>query len=106
MKYFNIPALNRSLERILYGDVTQEHRTGTAGLGLATHYFPVSKFSITPEQFQELSNKKPDLAIEKFSISKNDFVPYCFMEFKSLVNSNFSNILEQLHNTVFLDMDM
>lgn len=105
MKYFNIKALNRSIERIIDGDNSQEHRTGTAALGLVRNYFPVEKFAITPEQIQLHSNKRPDLAIEKFSSVKNDFSPHCFVEVKSLVNSNITKILDQLHTTVVHTLD-
>lgn len=102
MKYFNIDALNKSITRIRENNITQEHRTGTAALGLARNYFPVDKFAITPEQKQEFTRKRPDLVIEKYIASKGDFVPHCFIEVKSLVNSNISKIIDQLFETLFV----
>ncbi|RYX87337.1 hypothetical protein EON73_01590 [bacterium] len=57
MKYFNIQTLNKTIERIVDGNITQEHRTSTATLGLCRHYFPVEKFAITTQQIQAITNK-------------------------------------------------
>lgn len=100
MKYFNVNALNASIKRIREGDITQEHRTGTAALGLVRNYFPVDKYAVTPEQIQEFSKKRPDLSIELFKENVSKFVPHCFVEVKSLVNSNFDNIVDQLFKTL------
>jgi len=105
MKYFNIQALNSSIRRIVDGDVTQEHRTGTVALGLSRNYFSVDKFAITPEQIQGFSNKRPDLAIEKFIPRLDIFRPHCYVEVKSLVNSNFYNIISQLSTTMVAEID-
>jgi len=105
MKYFNIEALNKSITRIREGNITHEHRTGTAALGLANNYFPVRDFAITPEQIQEYTRKRPDLAIEKYLSNKGDFIPHCYIEVKSLINSNFPNIVDQLFNTLFVAID-
>lgn len=105
MKYFSIEALNKSITRIREGNITHEHRTGTATLGLVRNYFSVDKFGVTPEQIQEYTNKKPDLAIEKYLNNKGDFVPHCFVEVKSLINSNFSKITDQLFDTLFVALD-
>ena len=102
MKYWDIHALNSSIARIRDGNITHEHRTGTAAFGLARFYFPVETFAITPEQTQVFTNKRPDLAVEKFT---GDFSPHCFIEVKSLINSNFDNILDQLFSTLFVAMD-
>lgn len=104
MKYFNIEALNRSIERIRDGSNTLEHRTGTAALGLARNYFLVDRFAITAEQIQESTRKRPDFAIEKFLPGK-DFFPHCFIEVKSLVNSNFYKIVDKLFYTLFITID-
>lgn len=67
---------------------------------MARNYFSVDKFGITPEQIQLVSNKRSDLAIERFNPIANNFAPHCFIEVKSLVNSNITNILGQLGSTV------
>jgi len=62
MKYFNVPALNRSItqltEYLTDKDGTFEHRTSRATLGLIRNYFPVDKFTVTSEQMQEFTRKK------------------------------------------------
>lgn len=105
MKYFNIPCLQTSIERIIYGGVIQEHRTGTAALGLVRHYFPINKFAITPEQIQQISNKRPDLTIEKYTPISQTFSLHTFIELKSLVNSNIPNIVGQLFDAIHETLD-
>lgn len=105
MKYFDILALNATIIRIREGQITHEHRTGTAALGLVRHYFPIDKFAVTPEQIQEFTKKRPDLAIEKFLSDKLTFVPHCYIEVKSIINSNIGNIVDQLHDTLFVALD-
>lgn len=105
MKYFSIEALNRSITRIREGNVTHEHRTGTAGLGLARNYFPLDTFAITPEQIQTFTNKRPDLSIEKYIPLTKEFVPHCYIEMKSLVNSSMPKIVDQLFDTLFVALD-
>lgn len=102
MKYINIPSLKKTLTRITEGDNTNEHRTGTAALGLARNYLPIERFAITPEQIQAFPKRRPDLAIERYISEKDEYVPHCFMEIKSLVNSNFSNAVDQLFDTLFV----
>lgn len=109
MKYFNIQSLNDSIVRIVRSNLTQEHVTGTGANELLRFYFPIGKFVITPEQIQAGTNKRPDLSIEKYlpNLSfENRFVPHCFVEVKSLVNSNFHNILDQLHDTILIAIDL
>lgn len=105
MKYFNINALNASIQRIREGSITHEHRTGTAALGLIRNYFPLEKFAVTPEQIQEFTRKKPDFAIEKFISSDSTFIPHCFVEIKSIVGQSINSIPDQLLSTIVVAMD-
>jgi hypothetical protein len=59
---------------------------------------------MTPEQIQPVSRKRPDFSIE---ILENDkFIPHLFVEIKSLVNSNFNDIMDQLYSTVLETVDL
>lgn len=104
MKYINIPSLMKSITRILDPDYTQEHRTGSATLGLIRHYFD-NRFVVTAEQIQELSNRRPDFSIEKYMPLFDKLIPYCYVEIKSVVNSNFGNIMYQLSDTLVAALD-
>jgi hypothetical protein len=103
MKYLSVKTIEVALNRIVLGDNTFEHRTGTAANSLVTHYFPLSKFTCTPEQIQDLSNKKPDLSIER--LCGENLVPHCFVELKSVIRSNFGDILDQLYDTILNTVD-
>lgn len=105
MKYFDVHGLNASIKRIREGNITHEHRTGTAALGLVRNYFDVDRYAVTSEQIQEFSRKKPDFSIELFKPNFSIFVPHCFVEVKSLINSNFDNILEQLFSTLSVALE-
>ena len=105
MKYLSVPTIYKALHRIYEGN-TNEHRTSTATSGLLQHYFPVRDgFITTPEQIQVISNKKPDFTVERL-VDKNEFVPHLFVEIKSLINSNFNDILDQLHDAVLSTVDL
>ena len=55
-----------------------------------------------------LTKKRPDYSIEKFNGNANTLSAYkhhCFVEVKSLANSNIPDIIEQLYNTVFVAVD-
>jgi len=104
MKYLSVKTIEVALNRIVMGDNTFEHRTGTAANSLVTHYFPLSKFTCTPEQIQDLSNKKPDLTIER--LCGENLVPHCFIELKSVIRSNFGDILDQLYDTILNTVDI
>lgn len=56
MKYLSIEPLKAALMRV--NQSTQEHRTGTVASGLLNNYYPKESYIITPEQIQEISNKK------------------------------------------------
>jgi hypothetical protein len=104
MKYLSMKTIKVALHRIANGDSTLEHRTGTGGNSLITHYFPLQKYTCTPEQIQPFSRKRPDLTIERLD-SNDKLVLHCFVELKSLVNSNFGNMLDQLYDTVLSSVD-
>lgn len=90
------------MHRIYEGN-TDEHRTGTATSGLVQNYFLLNKFITTPEQTQVIANKRPDFSIEK--LVDDNLVPHLFIEVKSLINSNFNNIMDQLYDTVLNTVD-
>lgn len=97
-----------ALHRITNGNDTMEHRTSTATCGLLQNYYPLNKnFIFTPEQSQETvfgTLKKPDYCVEK--LVNNDFVKVVFVEVKSLVNSNFNAILDQLYDSILNVVDV
>jgi hypothetical protein len=102
MKYFNIPTIKRALVRLNEGD-TNEHRTGSVTSGLLQNYFPVEKYIVTPEQIQYISRKRPDFTVEK--LENNNFVFHLFVEIKGLINSDFPQIMDQLHDTILHAVD-
>lgn len=102
MKYLSVKPIKVSLYRIYAGN-THEHRTGTPASGLINHYFDKNKFITTPEQIQP-SMKRPDFSVERLE-NGDKLVPHLFVEIKSLINSNFNNILDQLFDTVLETVD-
>ena len=62
----------------------------------------MSKFTVTPEQIQ-LSNRKPDYAVER--LEGETLLPHLFVEIKSLINSDFDQIMDQLHDTILYTVD-
>lgn len=106
MKCFNINTINKAISLIKDGQDTKEHVTSRAISGMLSNYYkPVDNFIVTPEQTQFGSGKRPDYSIEKFIPNASDFIPHCFVEVKSLVNSNIDNILDQLYDTVLFTLD-
>ena len=105
MKYFNLTALNKVIIRIKEDNIIHEHRTGTVANGLANHYFDRNRFIINPKQVQLGTRKRPESSIEKYNMDTGKFTPHCFIEVKSLINSNFTKIVEQLHDTIFITID-
>lgn len=108
MKYFNIQSIQDSILRIIRSNLTQEHVVGTAGTELSRLYFPIGRFTITPEAIMAGTRKKPDITIEAYkpvADFNQRFNFHCFIEFKSLVNSTIPNIIDQLHDTVFVALD-
>jgi hypothetical protein len=97
-----------ALHRITYGNITLEHRTSWATSGLFQNYYPISKYITTPEQHQ-VNNigkfKKPDYAVETLD-ENNEFYHVLYLEVKSLVNSNFNSILDQLYDSILDVVDM
>ena len=83
MKYFYIPAISYSIARIVRSNIKQEHVSGTAANELSRFYFPPGLFTITPEQIQTGTKKRPDFSIEKYLPTQPfeyRFVPHCFVE--------------------------
>lgn len=104
MKYLSIKSINLALKRIHEGNNTMEHRTGSATSTMLSHYFPPSGgFSSTPEQIQHFSRRRPDFAIER--VDGEQLVPHVFVEIKSLVNSDFNSIMDQLYDTILHTVD-
>ena len=106
MKYFSIERINRAVRAVREGSLTQEHVTSRVASELSRHYF--GKFTIVPEQIQMGTRKRPDFVIEKFFENQSVnywFIPHAFIEVKSLVGKNISDIVEQLHDTVLVAMD-
>lgn len=104
MSYIAIKSIYLALKKIATGDNKMEHITGRATNGLLNHYFPLNRFIITPEQIQSQSNKKPDFSVER--LDGEEFFPHVFVEIKSLVNSNFNNIMDQLYETILGTVDV
>ena len=106
MKYFSIERINRAVRAVREGSLTQEHVTSRVASELSRNYF--GKFTIVPEQIQMGTRKRPDFVIEKFFEKQSVdywFIPHAFIEVKSLVGKNISDIVEQLHDTVLVAMD-
>jgi hypothetical protein len=102
--YSSVKTINVALHRIVDSDCTKEHRTSTATNSLLTNYFPLQKYTVTPEQVQPISGKKPDYSIER--LDNNDtLVSHAFVEVKSLINSNFNNIMDQLCDSILTSVD-
>ena len=102
MKYISIKTVEMALHRI--AGSRQEHTTGTAASGLLQHYFPLNKYITTPEQIKYFSNRKPDFSVERLK-NNTYFTPHLFVEIKSLINSNFNEILDQLYDTILHTVD-
>lgn len=106
MKYFNITGINRAISLIREVKNTQEHVTSRATSSMINFYFKEENgWHKTPEQIKETSNKRPDYIIEKFVDRFPYFLPHCFVEVKSLVNSNIGAILDQLYDTTLFTVD-
>jgi hypothetical protein len=94
--YTILKPLKLAMHRVHAGN-TNEHRTGTVASGLLNNYYPKDKYITTPEQIQ-LSNKRPDFTVER--VEGDELIPHLFVEVKSLINSNFNDILDQLSETI------
>src|SRR2546423_11089384 len=103
MKYFNFKAVNLAIERLLNENSRYEHRVGSVTSTILPIYFKPNKYTITPEQIQIGTFKKPDFTIEK--VEGDRLTIHCFVELKSLFNSNFNGILDQLSDSVLFAMD-
>lgn len=103
MLYTVVKSISLSLRKIHTSNDTKEHVTSRATDGLLHNYFPLDKFAITPEQTKMVSRKKPDYSVEL--VNNDDFKPYLFAEVKSLVSSNFTAIMDQLHDSILFAVD-
>jgi hypothetical protein len=50
MKYLSLKTIKVALHRVVNDEYAMEHRTSTVGNSLLAHYFPLQKYTITPEQ--------------------------------------------------------
>ena len=106
MLYSTLPTIMAALHRIINGNITLEHRTSTATSGLLQHYYPISTYIYTPEVHLETGlggYKKPYYTVEK--LTNNELVKFLYVEVKSLVNSNFNDILDQLYDSILNTVD-
>jgi len=103
MKYFNFKAINLAIQRLTYENSQSEHRVGSIVGTILPVYFPAETYTITPEQIQIGTFKRPDFTIEK--VDEDRLIIHCFVELKSLTNSNFNDILDQLSNSIMVAMD-
>ncbi|WP_431998997.1 hypothetical protein [Streptomyces fungicidicus] len=105
--YTTIPTIMAALHRIKNGHSTLEHVTSTATSGLLQHYYPITSYICTPEVHLDTEfggHKKPDYTIEKLTNGK--LVKVLFVEVKSLVNSNFNDVLDQLYASILNTVDV
>jgi len=107
MKYFTSKPILAAMQRITDEHSRYEHRVGTVAATIMPMYFPADKFTITPEQIQIGTRKRPDLTIESLeNVNGVDkLILHCFVELKSLVNSNFDDILDQLSDSIQFALD-
>lgn len=103
MKYFNFKAVNLAIQRLSDENSGYEHRVGSIINTILPIYFRADRYTITPEQIQMVTLKRPDFTIEK--VEGDRLIIHCFVELKSLVNSNFNNILDQLSDSIMVAMD-
>jgi hypothetical protein len=103
MKYFNLKAVNVTIQRLSDENSRYEHRVGSIAGTILPIYFTPDKYTITPEQIQRGTFKRPDFTIEK--VDENRLIVHCFVELKSLFNSNFNDILDQLSDSILHTMD-
>ena len=57
----------------------------------------------TKLKIQHFSRRRPDFSIER--VEGEDLVLHAFVEIKSLVNSDFNSIMDQLHDTILHTVD-
>ena len=106
MLYTLLPTIMAALHRIINGHSTLEHVTSTATSGLLHNYYPIKKYIFTPEVHLETEFggfKKPDYTVEK--LTNNELVKFLYVEVKSLVNSKFNDVLDQLYDSILNTID-
>lgn len=105
--YTSLPTIMAALHRIINSSHSIEHVTSTACSGLIQNYYPINKYITTPEArflTMESRYKKPDYTVETLD-GNGDFQYVFFLEAKSLINSNFNNIVDQLLETLERTLD-
>jgi len=110
--YTSLPTIMAALHRITSGHSNLEHTTSTATSGLLQHYYPITRFITTPPLKGEIhlttelgGYKKPDYTVETLD-GGGGLLQIVFVEVKSLVNSNFNSILDQLYDTILQTVDI
>jgi len=99
MKYLSLKTIKVALHRVVDGEHTMEHRTSTVGNSLLANYFPLQKYTVTPEQEMPYSRKKPDFTVERLD-NKDNLVYHAFAEMKSCDGSNFTQIIDQVYDSI------
>ena len=99
MKYLSFKTVKVALHRIVNDEYPMEHRTSTVGNSLLANYFPLQKYTVTPEQEIPYSRKKPDFTVERLDNNDN-LVYHAIAEMKSYDGANFTKIIDQVYDSI------
>jgi hypothetical protein len=99
MKYLSFKTIKVALHRILTDENVMEHRTSTVGNSLLTNYFPLEKYTVTPEVTLPYSGKRLDFLVERLDIN-DKLVYHAFAEMKCIKSSTITNILDQAYDSI------